>query len=199
MHFKNGNRATVIRRQNRWGNPLEKSDRAKRTPLISKVQFDFETLYISPFSRELITDERGFSGYTDIEKRSNLTGINIFDDYLNSLGLGQTNQASFCKRHGIRVSDLNVLTFVLTGIEGLEFRIRWMMRTADLLLKHTDLNVTQVARLTGMGGRLNIYFHYQRQYNCTPTDYRERNQRRADLKHFQLREEWKKRISALKK
>lgn len=198
MHYKDGNRTNVMARST-WSKERRRGEpKGKRAPLLSEPQFSLDTLHISPFGKERVTDERGFTGYVDMEQNLSPTGIHLFDEYLRCLWLGETNQEAFCHRHGIRVSDLNVMTFLLTGVEGLQFRSDWMMRTADLLLRFTDLTVTQIARLSGIGGRINLYYSYQRERNYTPTDYRDRYQQEGDLLRYRFSEEWEKKLSSLK-
>lgn len=198
MHYKDGNRAKVMARSSWRKEWRSNAPKTKRAPLLSEPQFSLDSLYISPFGKEQVTDERGFTGYVDIKPNLTPTGIHIFDEYLQWLWLGKTSQEAFCKRHGIRISDLNVMTFLLTGVEGLQFRTDWMMRTADLLLRYTNLTTTQIARLSGIGSRTNLYICYQRERNYTPTDHRERTRLQNDLQRYKLTEEWANKLSNLK-
>lgn len=59
------------------------------------------------------------------------------------------------------------------------------MRTASLLLRYTDMSMSEVARRSGAGLRTSLYYMFQRDYNYPPS------QERENAEHDSL---WKYRI-----
>lgn len=55
-----------------------------------------------------------------------------------------------------------------------DFRNRWIVRMADLLLRYTDMTIDEIARRSGDGTRTNLYFIYERDMNTSPTARGER-------------------------
>lgn len=177
-----GNRANVVSRWNRD----RAYRRAPRKPFKGKAQFTFDDLYITPFTHELQTDERGFTGYVLIERNFCPSGINVLDEYLQALCAGQSGISDFCDRHNAKTSDLDGLIFLVTGMSTTDFRNRWIVRCADDLLRYTDMEIPEIARRSGAGSRGNLYFIYERDLNCSPSQRREELRQQGDLGRFRI-------------
>lgn len=178
-----GNKKNVL---SRWGNIKRKEVKTQRKPFKGEPQFTFDDLYIPPFTHELSTDEVGRQGYVPIEKNMTPTGVSVMDEYLQSLHKCMTDIKTFCDRYGARTTDLDGLVFLLTGMSNMQFRARWMVRCADDLLRYTDMDVTEVARRCGAGSRTNLYFIYERDFNCSPSDRREALRKDGDLGRYKI-------------
>lgn len=178
-----GNKKNVL---NRWGGRKDRKARTPRKPFKGKPQYMLDDLYISPFTHELSTDEVGRRGYLPMEKNMTPTGIKVMDEYLLSLHKGMTDITTFCDRYGAKTADLDGMVFLLTGMGNLQFRACWMVRCADDLLRYTDMEVAEVARRCGAGSRGNLYFIYERDLNCSPTDRREALRRDGDLGRYKI-------------
>ena len=167
-----------------YGTPKTPREPFKGTP-----QFSFEGLYITPFTHERTTDEYGNVVYYPIKgKDMTPTGFAVMDDYLQHLSMGKADISDFCARYNARTADIDSLVFLLTGLPNLDFRTRWQMRTADLLLRYTNMGVVEIARRSGMGTRNNMYFIYERELNCSPTERREAIRKSGDLGRFIIKE-----------
>ncbi len=185
MENNKGNRKNVM---DRWySNATYYSTQQKpREKFKGKAQFTFDGVFITPFTHELTEDEMGRRGYTPIEVNLQPTGIQVFDAYLQALRVGDSRISSFCKRYRAKTSDLDGLVFLLTGMSNLEFRNCWIRRSADLLLRHTDWMMTEIARRSGAGTRTNLYFIYERDMNCSPTDRRYELRMPGDFDRFRI-------------
>ena len=100
----------------------------------------------------------------------------MFDALRVRLSEGNSSLKSFGDRYGLSPSDVNGLVLALTGMEASTFRIAWLMKRADELLRYTNLSISEVARQSGVGSTTNLFYACQRDHHCAPT------QRRADLR-----------------
>lgn len=185
MTRNNGNRANVVRR---WSNrdSSYRNTPSPRGAFKGTPQFTFDDLYISPFTHERQTDERGFTGYVLIERNFRPSGVNVLDEYIQALHAGKLDISGFCARYNARMRDLDGFIFLLTGMNNEQFRNRWMMRRADDLLRYTTMTVDEVARRSGAGTRGNLYFCYERDMNCSPSQRREELRQQGDLDRFRI-------------
>lgn len=183
MAQEKGNRANVLARfvkgfTGRTNNP--------RKPFKGTPQFTFEELYITPFTHELTSDELGRTGYTPIAVNLTPTGIRVMDEYLQSLRANTVGIGDFCARYNAKTTDLDGLVFMLTGMSNVDFRNRWIVRTADDLLRYTDMEIGEVARLSGAGTRTNLYYAFERDMNCSPSARRAQARKHGDLGRFKI-------------
>lgn len=184
-----GNRKNVLDRWYGAGHRSSDSEARKpRAPFRGTPQFDFEQLYIAPFTHRRSADEQGNIVYRPVEERNLApTGVAVMDDWLRHLADGRTDLAAFCARYNARTSDLDSLVFLLTGMSNFEFRTRWQLRTADALLRYTKMSVEDIARRCGMGTRGNMYFIYEREFNLSPTERRRQLREKGDLGRFAIK------------
>ena len=182
-----GNRAKVM---DRWygGRTNGRYKQTPHPPFIGEPQFTFKELYIPQFTHKLVTDEYGRSSYQPLERNFTPSGIRVLDDYLQALNRGCTDVSDFCKRYNARTADLDGLIFFLLGMPNLEFRNRWIMHNADLLLRYTDMKIDEVARRSGAGTRTNLYFMYERDLNTSPTERRNDIQKKGDVGKYKIEE-----------
>lgn len=188
MTGRKGNRANVM---NRWYGRDKDNLRHQtpRTPFKGEPQYTFEKLFITPFTHAFTADDMGRTGYTPIERNLTPTGIHILDAYLRALHRGHSDVADFCDRYNARTADLDGLIFLLTGMSNQEFRNRWILKTADLLLRYTGMTVEEIARRSGAGTRTNLYFIYERDLNTSPTARRNALRKPGELNRYKIVEQ----------
>ena len=124
--------------------------------------------------------------YLDVEQRTELTGIRMFDAYLQYLAHGGLEMQTFADRHGLRLTDIDSMVFVLTGMRGIVFCMKYQVRLVDELLRYTDMTVAEVAKRFGIGSANNLYLTYKREFNLAPGYRRMRIRQEGDLGRFRL-------------
>jgi len=165
-----------------WGIPRNFTERR----LKDEPQFKFEDLYITPLRQKRRYAEDGYVSYVELERKTEPTGIRLFDAYLQYLTAGGSDLQAFADRHGLRLTDIDAMVFVLTGMRGVDFRLKYQVWMADQLLRYTDMTVAEVARRSGIGSANNLYLTYKREFNIAP-GYRRQNIRKAgDVGRFKL-------------
>lgn len=182
-----GNRAKVL---DRWYSSYgRRSVKKPRAAFTGEAQYKFDDLFISPLTHKRTADADGNIIYVPIEPPRNMTptGIKVMDSYLQHLARGESDVTEFCKQYNARTSDLDGMVFLLTGMSSQQFRTKWQIQTADLLLRYTDMGVTEVARRSGMGSRTNMYFIYERELDTSPTERRHALRQRGDVGRFSIR------------
>lgn len=183
-----GNRTKVLHRwygKRKWSD----TDRKPRRPFEGDVQFTLDDVYITPFTHELTTDKLGRTGYTPLKHNLEPTGIHVFDAYIQELHAGTLSPGTFCKSYQATTYDLDGFIFLLTGMSNTDFRSRWILHTADLLLRYTNMKISEIAHRSGAGTRNNLYFMYERDFNCSPTQRRYNIRQPGDLGHYRIIEE----------
>ncbi|WP_165156323.1 hypothetical protein [Parabacteroides sp. ZJ-118] len=137
-----------------------------------KPQFTLDDLYISPLAfRRRYTDE-GVVEYIPVERELSPSGVEVMDAYVRRLTAGESDLGKFCEGYGARTGDMDSLCFLLTGMSGAEFRLRYMGRLADDLLRYTSLTLDEVARRSGHGTRVNLFLAYKRDHGISPLERR---------------------------
>ena len=188
MAGNKGNRSNVM---DRWyGNKKSRwRPQTSRTPFKGEAQYTFDELFITPFTHAFTADSMGRTGYTPISRSLTPSGIHILDAYLQALHRGHSDVADFCARYNARTSDLDGLIFLLTGMSNQDFRNRWILKTADLLLRYTDMTVEEIARRSGAGTRTNLYFIYERDLNTSPTARRKALRKPGERNRYKIVED----------
>lgn len=186
-----GNRAKVL---DRWygrnkGDHIWRAEKTPRAAFTGEAQYKFEDLFISPLTHKRSADADGNIIYVPIEPQRNMTptGIHVMDNYLQHLARGEADVADFCKQYNARTSDIDGMVFLLTGMSNQAFRTKWQIHSADLLLRYTNMGVTEVARRSGMGSRTNMYFIYERELDISPTERRHALRQRGDIGRYKAK------------
>lgn len=162
--------------------PLQgKAKPQKIRELKMKAQFTFDELYCSPLREERCYEVKDDgTGKPQIEEKYvardqpevRKTGIWIMDEYISSLAAGQFDVSVFCEERGLRVSDIDSLVFMLTGMRGIDFRKRYQLQVMNELLRYTTLTPAEVARRSGFGSAFNLYQITKREYGEAPVEHR---------------------------
>jgi AraC-like DNA-binding protein len=154
--------------------------------LKDEPQFKFEDMYITPLRQQRHYADDGYVSYVEIERRTEPTGIRLFDAYLQYLTAGGSDLQAFADRHGLKLTDIDSMVFVLTGMRGVDFRQKYQVRMADELLRFTDMSIAEVAKRSGIGSANNLYLTYKREFNLAPGYRRQRIRKPGDVGKYKL-------------
>lgn len=154
--------------------------------MTSTPQFTFEDLYISPFSSRRRYDEDGNVTYIALQHNLTPSGINLLDEFLQRLRMGNSNFAAFCRKHGIKQAEFSHFVKLLTGMSAQELRLRYCRRMLDELLRYTNLTPDELGRRSGLGGTRNLNHLCRDHYGDTPLDRRRALRKRGDLGRYKL-------------
>lgn len=168
-----------------WRSSREKR-KVKPRVLKDEPQFRLDELYISPLRQRRRYSEDGYVSYVERERRTEPTGIRLFDAYLQYLTRGGSDMQAFAERHGLRRDDIDSMVFILTGMRGVDFRMAYQVRMADELLRYTDMQLPEVSRRAGFGSANNLYLTYKREFNLAPGYRRERLRKAGDVGRYKL-------------
>lgn len=153
----------------------------KNRKLKMKPQFTFDELYRSPLREERTYEVVGggseepqtvvkYVARNMPEFRT--TGIQVMDEFISYLAEGHSDISAFCEERGLRYNDIDSLVFVLTGMRGVDFRMRYQLRITDDLLRYTSLSPEEVARRSGIGSTVNLFKMTKREYGEAPVEHR---------------------------
>lgn len=92
----------------------------------------------------------------------------------------------FCKSYNLRVEDLKVLIYILTGMTSRDFRVQYQLRLADEFLRFTDLSLTEVARRSGHSSHTNLCVVMKRELRQTPSERRVALREPGDAGRFKV-------------
>lgn len=146
--------------------------------------FTLEEIYISPFTHIRRFDDNGQPYYVPLERKLNPTGIYAADYLLQCFSRGDDTLKLIAARLGCSGRDLSGLIRCLTGLPSDDFRRAYRQRLVDDLLRYTTLNLSEVARLSGIGTKRNLHLFTNRLYNCTPDELRQRIRKAGDAGRF---------------
>ena len=147
-------------------------------------QYKWEDLYISPFKQQRVYDADGNVSYVALEQEPLHTGIDLFDQYIRYIAAGGSCTNAFAEKLGAKGEDFSSLVFLLTGMKLYDFRIAYQLRIADDLLRYTDMAMPEVARRSGLGTPLNLYYIFKREYNIPPGRRRHELRKKDDLGRY---------------
>ena len=149
-------------------------------------QYSFGDLYFTPFSEQRKFDEEGNIYYVPIERNTHPTGIRAFDNYFNRLNEGHYNIWWHCNEEGISECDFYAMCRVLTGMQFIEFKQKWVERNVLELLRYTDLSLEEVTDRSGAGSIRNMHRACKRASRVSPHFYRRRFCDEDDVGKFRL-------------
>ena len=161
--------------------PTFKTKKQKPRVLKMKAPFTFDELYCSPLREERCYELKdNGTGKPQVEEKYvarnlpevRLTGIQAMDEFVRFLADGRSDLQAFCEERGLRISDIDSLVFVLTGMRGIDFRQRYQVKMMDELLRYTSLSPAEVARRSGLGSAHNLYQTTKREYDEAPVEHR---------------------------
>lgn len=158
----------------------------KPRKLTEEPQFKFNDIFISPLRQKRVFSPDGYVSYVLMERNTSPTGIRLFDAYLLYLTDGNSDLQAFASKHGLRRDDIDSLVFVLTGMRGVDFRMKYQVLMADQLLRFTDLTVAEVSRRAGFGSANNLYLTYKREFNLAPGLRRPLLRQEGDVGRYKL-------------
>ena len=145
-----------------------------------------EELWISPFTARRVYNEDGVLNWVPLERNLHPTGQRHIDFIARSLSEGHSDFGWMARRLGCRREDLWGLVQVLTGMDVREFRLAWMFRLADELLRYTTLSVGEVARLSGFSSASCICQQYKKYRHFSPNERRRALRREHDAGRYRV-------------
>lgn len=148
---------------------------------VKKLTLD--ELYISPFSRKRVYNEQGTMSYVPIERNLRPTGVEVIDSMLQSLASGMPYR-QLGRQMGLSTADLTGLFRTLTGLSAPNFCLQYSLRLADDLLRYTDMELDEIARRSGFGTAVNLFYTFRREYDCAPGERRHALRRKGDVGRF---------------
>ncbi len=153
--------------------------------LLDEPQFRFADLYISPFRWKRQYSVDGVVSYVDMPKPAP-TGIRMLDAYLRYLADGNSDLQAFADAHGLRREDIDSMIFILTGMRGVDFRLKFQLTQAAELLRYTSMSLAEVSRRSGIGSANNLYLAFKRDFNLAPGYWRLQVRQEGDLDRYRL-------------
>ena len=127
----------------------------------------------------------GVVSYVDMPKPAP-TGIRMFDAYIRYLADGTSDLQAFADAHGLRREDIDSMIFILTGMRGVDFRLKFQLRMAAELLRYTSMSLAEVSLRSGIGSTNNLYLTFKRDFNLAPGYWRLRNRQQGDVGRYKL-------------
>lgn len=156
---------------NRLG-PGEERRKLKPRKLTVTPQYRVEDFYIPPFKQQRVFAPNGTFSYVALEEKHVRTGLDLFDRYIRYLASGGMSTSDFARKFGAKAEDFSSVVFLLTGMHLADFRFAYQVRMADELLRYTDMPLDEVARRSGFGTQLNLYYGIKRQFDTSPGRHR---------------------------
>ncbi len=121
-----------------------------------------------------------------MERNTSPTGIRLFDAYLLYLTDGNSDLQAFASKHGLRRDDIDSMVFILTGMRGVDFRMKYQVLMAEQLLRFTDLTVAEASRRAGFGSANNLYLTFKREFNLALGLRRPQLRQEGDVGRYKL-------------
>lgn len=151
-----------------------------------KPQFDFDRLYITPFTRRRGFDEEKMQVIwlpLDVDPRP--TGIDILDTVRDELRQYR-NPSRLCRRWGISTADLGHLLRLLTGMDTRQLYMAWRARQTDELLRYTDISLADLARRLRFQSTMALNVFVNNYSGQSPTARRRTLRQSGDLNRYGL-------------
>ena len=133
-----------------------------------------EDIYISPFTARRKYDEDGRLTWIPLERNLTPTGIGPLDFIAQSMSSGNSDLKWMARTLGCTTSDLWGMVRALTGMDGSEFRLAYIFRLADDLLRYTNLPIKEVARRSGCYSSSCLSQQFMKHRGVTPKIQRKR-------------------------
>lgn len=149
-------------------------------------QFKFDDVFITPLKLKRHYADDGTVSYKEFNRTTEPTGFKIFDAFCQYLTAGNSDLQAFADQYGLRLTDIDSMVFILTGMRGVDFRQKYQVWMADQLLRYTDMTIAEVAMRSGIGSANNLYLTFKREYNLAPGYRRLRIRKPGDLGRFIL-------------
>ena len=108
-----------------------------------------DEIYISPFTARRVYDEDGRMKWVAVERNLSPTGQRHLDFIARSMSEGHSDFEWLAARLGCKKTHLWGLLRALTGMSANEFRLAYIFRLADDMLRYTTMTVDEVARHSG--------------------------------------------------
>ena len=150
------------------------------------VQYPFERLYVSPFTKKRGFDERHLKyKLVPMEQERQLTGIKLLDAVVDMLINGVEPRCAASK-FGITREKLSTSVYALTGLTLVGLRKHWNMQLANDLLRYTDLPLREVMQRCGYTSMPTFSRTVSQWWSSSPQAIRIGARRRGDIGKYAL-------------
>lgn len=149
-------------------------------------QFDFDRLYITPFSRRRGFDEATLQVvWQPVGDVARPTGIEVLDAVRDELR-HYRNPTRLCHRWGVSTVELSHLLRLLTGMDTPELYMAWRRRQTDELLRYTDISLADLAARLGFQSTMALNRFVNGYCGQSPTARRRALRHPGDLNRYGL-------------
>lgn len=131
-----------------------------------------DEMWITPFTARRVYSEEGAVSWVPVERNLNPTGQRHLDFIARSMSDGNTRTEWIAQQLGCKREDLWGLVRTLTGMDVREFRLAWMFRLADELLRYTTMSYDEVGRRAGFGSSSLLCQQFRKYRHFTPDERR---------------------------
>lgn len=145
-----------------------------------------DDLYINPFSARREYEPDGRIRWIPLERNLQPTGVPLLDRLARLLAGGATGYDQLAREMGTKETDMRAFIRVLTGMDARQFRLAYMFRLSDDLLRYTKLKTADIARRVGASTSANLCQLFRDNRHMTPSSRRRQLRQPRDLGLFRL-------------
>lgn len=145
-----------------------------------------DDLYIPPFTAQKKYSEDGDEHWVPLERSLAPTGNPQADFVARLMAGGMTDLETIAKTIGCQTNDFYGWLRVTTGMSARLFRLQYIFRMADDLLRYTSMSIGEIARRTGSYSASALCQLYRKYRRCTPDDRRRAIRQHNDEGRFRL-------------
>lgn len=151
-----------------------------------KPQWEFDTLYVPPFTKQRGFDEQTLTTvYVPLQFERTKTGVAVLDGVIDRLMAGR-DPRRLAREWGMTREGLSQTILALTGLTAQELVVQWHSRTAEDLLRYTDLPLSEVQRRCGFASSTAFSRFVKEQTGVSPLHYRQTRRQPGDLGKYAL-------------
>lgn len=151
-----------------------------------KPQFSFDQLYVPIFTSKRVYKPDGTYTWEKISNHSFVTGIEIFDGFLQQVQHGSLCVKGIAQSLGISPAYQAAFIKLLTGMHPNTFAREYMLRRSTDLLRYTSLSCDKIAHLCRFKNYANFSASFFSRYKVRPVKYRQRKQTALDKDFYGL-------------
>lgn len=151
-----------------------------------KPQFNFETLYVPPFTRQRGFDPVTLSTMWETYKfQRTKSGVELLDAVVDALIAGR-DPSEMAEQWGMSFTKLSIFMELLTGLQLQDFISQWKARSARLLLIYTDMPFKEVMQHIGYTSQASFSRLVKERLGISPKNVRRVLRKEGDLNKYGL-------------
>lgn len=153
----------------------------ERRNITLKPQWEFDTLYVPPFTKQRGFDEKTLTTvYVPLKFERTKSGVAVLDGVVDRLVAGQ-DPRRLAYEWGMTRAGLSQTLQSLTGMTLHELVMRWHSRMAEELLRYTKLPLSDIQRRCGFTSSTAFSRFVKEQLGVSPLHFRQTRRQRGDL------------------